>query len=77
MFTHSKLPLPRGTGLCTNVKDLAQQIGLLYAECTPARVVVKLNQSFSGEGNAILDLTDLTSDSDLTQQILERLTNEL
>ena len=73
MFTHCKLPLPPGTALCMNVQELAHQIGLLYTECTPARVVVKLNQSFSGEGNAILDLTDLASESDLTQQILERL----
>ncbi|MCA8926134.1 MAG: ATP-grasp domain-containing protein [Planctomycetes bacterium] len=43
-----------------DAEDLAQGIADLSAEAPDLRrVVVKLNESFSGEGNAILDLTPL------------------
>ena len=57
IFTECGLPHPDGSELVFNERDLAQVAADLW-ERQPhlQRLVVKLNEGFSGEGNAILDL---------------------
>jgi hypothetical protein len=60
IFAESKVPHPDGSELVWNVTDLATVITALW-ERQPQlqRMVVKLNEGFSGEGNALLDLRPL------------------
>jgi len=57
IFQRCGIPHPPGTELTFSATDLAGAIADLW-EREPAleRLVVKLNQGFSGEGNALLDL---------------------
>ncbi|BAS56009.1 MULTISPECIES: peptide ligase PGM1-related protein [Leptolyngbya] len=60
IFAESGIPFPDGSDLVWNAKDLAVATAELW-ERNPElkRVVIKLNEGFSGEGNAILDLRQL------------------
>ena len=60
LFSRCGVPCPPGTGLFTHLDDLAEATAELW-EAHPElrKVVVKLNQGFSGEGNAPLDLEAL------------------
>ena len=60
LFSSCGVPHPSGTRLSTNLDDLAEATAELW-EAHPElrKVVVKLNQGFSGEGNAPLDLEAL------------------
>jgi hypothetical protein len=60
IFAECGLPHPDGSDLVFNDRDLAQVAADLW-ERQPQlqRLVVKLNEGFSGEGNAILDLQGL------------------
>ena len=60
LFGRCGVPCPPGTGLFTNLDDLAEATADLW-EAHPGlrKVVVKLNEGFSGEGNAPLDLEAL------------------
>jgi PGM1 C-terminal domain len=60
IFAESEIPFPDGSDLVWNAKDLAMVTAELW-ERDPElkRVVIKLNEGFSGEGNAILDLRHL------------------
>ncbi|NET38077.1 MAG: carboxylate-amine ligase [Cyanothece sp. SIO1E1] len=60
IFTECDIPHPDGSPLVWDVKDLAVAAAQLW-ERQPhlRRIVVKLNEGFSGEGNALLDLTRL------------------
>lgn len=60
IFAECGLPHPDGSQLVFNDRDLAQVAAELW-ERQPQllRMVVKLNEGFSGEGNAILDLRPL------------------
>ncbi|MCU0550418.1 MAG: peptide ligase PGM1-related protein [Leptolyngbya sp. Prado105] len=60
IFAESEIPFPDGSELVWNAKDLAVVTAELW-ERNPElhRVVIKLNEGFSGEGNAILDLRHL------------------
>ncbi len=57
IFAECELPFPDGSELVFNDRDLAEVAAALW-ERQPHlfRLVVKLNEGFSGEGNAILDL---------------------
>ncbi|HTL88202.1 MAG TPA: peptide ligase PGM1-related protein, partial [Leptolyngbya sp.] len=60
IFAESEVPYPDGSELVWNAKDLAVVTAELW-ERNPElqRTVIKLNEGFSGEGNAILDLRHL------------------
>lgn len=60
IFKESGVPHPDGSELVWNTKDLAVVTAELW-ERQPElqRIVIKLNEGFSGEGNAILDLRSL------------------
>lgn len=57
IFAHCNIPHPDGSPLVHTVQDLIREISQLW-ERQPdlKRMVVKLNEGFSGEGNAVLDL---------------------
>lgn len=60
IFAEAGVPHPDGTPLMWNEKDLAVAIAELWErQPTLQRVVVKLNEGFSGEGNALFDLRPL------------------
>ena len=60
IFAESGVPHPDGSDLVWNAKDLAVVTAELW-ERQPElkRIVIKLNEGFSGEGNALLDLRSL------------------
>ncbi|MBE7381783.1 MAG: carboxylate-amine ligase [Leptolyngbya sp. SIO1E4] len=60
IFAECGVPHPDGSELVQNAADLAEVAADLW-ERQPhlKRMVIKLNQGFSGEGNALLDLTSL------------------
>ena len=57
IFAEADIPHPDGSYTVRNVDDLVEELWQLWQR-QPAlkRIVVKLNEGFSGEGNAILDL---------------------
>lgn len=60
VFREAELRMPPGREGLRDVEDLAEGVAELWAEYPDQeRVVVKLNDSFSGEGNALLDLRPL------------------
>ncbi|MBD2042336.1 peptide ligase PGM1-related protein [Microcoleus sp. FACHB-672] len=60
IFTECNVPLPAGSQLVHTADDLAEAAGELWAkEPQLQRMVIKLNEGFSGEGNALLDLKPL------------------
>ncbi|WP_341730438.1 peptide ligase PGM1-related protein [Microcoleus sp. EPA2] len=60
IFEESGVPYPDGSELVWNVPDLAEATAQLW-ERQPhlQRIVIKLNEGFSGEGNAILELKSI------------------
>ena len=64
IFAECGLPYPDGSELVFNDRDLAEAAAALW-ERQPQllRLVVKLNEGFSGEGNAILDLRSFSTPS--------------
>ncbi|WP_413175822.1 peptide ligase PGM1-related protein [Anabaena azotica] len=61
IFAQSGVPLPDGSELVWNSADLATAAADLWErQPTLQRMVVKLNEGISGEGNALLDLRPLT-----------------
>jgi hypothetical protein len=60
LFARCHVPHPPGSGLVHNLHDLAEAIANLWeADPSLRRCVVKLNEGFSGEGNAPLALEPL------------------
>lgn len=60
IFQESDIPHPAGSDLVWNVDDLAHVATELWEQQpTLKRMVVKLNEGFSGGGNALLDLRPL------------------
>jgi hypothetical protein len=60
LFEHCQVPHPPGTTLCWSSADLAAATAALWQQHPEIqRVVIKINEGFSGEGNALLDLTPL------------------
>ncbi|MEM9906807.1 MAG: carboxylate-amine ligase, partial [Cyanobacteria bacterium P01_D01_bin.44] len=62
IFAACDIPHPDGSELTYNAKDLAEATAALW-ERQPdlERIVIKLNEGFSGEGNALLHLSSLAS----------------
>lgn len=57
VFTECDIPHPDGSELVWNVDDLALAAAQLWERQSHLqRMVIKLNEGFSGEGNALLDL---------------------
>lgn len=57
IFAECGIPHPDGSQLVHNPKDLAEVASELWErQSSLQRIVVKLNEGFSGEGNALLDL---------------------
>ena len=57
IFAEAGIPHPDGSYTVKNVADLLQELlNLWQRQPQLKRIVVKLNEGFSGEGNAILDL---------------------
>ncbi len=57
IFAEVDIPHPDGSFTVTNVYDLVQELfNLWHRQPDLNKIVVKLNEGFSGEGNAILDL---------------------
>ncbi len=60
IFAECGIPLPDGSELTHSTAELSEVTAALW-ERQPElkRIVIKLNEGFSGEGNALLSLTDL------------------
>lgn len=60
IFAECKIPHPDGSQTVRNTADLLSELANLW-ERQPhlKRIVIKLNEGFSGEGNAVLDLTPI------------------
>jgi hypothetical protein len=57
VFQESKVSLPAGGDLVWNEENLAKSVLQLWeSQSNLKRIVVKLNEGFSGEGNALLEL---------------------
>jgi len=57
IFAEARIPHPDGSYTVRNVPDLVEQLWQLWQRKPDLqRIVVKLNEGFSGEGNALLDL---------------------
>jgi hypothetical protein len=62
IFAESEVPYPDGSDRVWNVSDLGDAAGDLWErQPTLKRIVVKLNEGISGEGNALLDLGAISS----------------
>jgi PGM1 C-terminal domain len=60
IFAECGIPHPDGSNLVKDVEDLVKEVALLWTRQPQLRrMVVKLNEGFSGEGNGILDLAPL------------------
>jgi hypothetical protein len=70
IFDESAIPYPDGSELVWNVEDLAKvTVDLWERQPDLKRIVIKLNEGFSGEGNALLDLRSLPQTSTTTERI--------
>lgn len=57
IFAEAGIPHPDGSYTVTNIRDLLAELWELWQrQPNLQRIVVKLNEGFSGEGNALLDL---------------------
>jgi len=63
IFRDSGIPLPEGSERLRDEGDVAEALAGLHARTQVPRAVVKLNDSFSGEGNAIFDFAGAPSGS--------------
>ncbi len=69
IFAQTQVPHPDGSLLMKNIPDLVEAaLALWERQPNLQRMVVKLNEGFSGEGNAILDLASLTT-VDVSQRV--------
>ena len=57
IFAECQIPHPDGSYTVSNVEDLLKELTNLWSkQPNLKRIVIKLNEGFSGEGNALLDL---------------------
>ncbi|MGK7955958.1 MAG: peptide ligase PGM1-related protein [Crocosphaera sp.] len=84
IFSDCLIPHPDGSQLVKNVDNLVLETYNLWQRNPHLqRIVVKLNEGFSGEGNAVLDLDiikkkmDNSSDQIETKKIIENSLNQL
>ncbi|MBE9030031.1 carboxylate-amine ligase [filamentous cyanobacterium LEGE 11480] len=74
IFAESGIQFPDGSDLVWNAADLAAEIDALWQRQPDLqRVVVKLNEGFSGEGNALLDLRPLQDGSTVSHDRVQRI----
>jgi hypothetical protein len=60
IFARCQIPHPDGSHLVKNVEDLLTEAAGLWARQPQLqKIVIKLNEGFSGEGNAVLNLTSI------------------
>jgi hypothetical protein len=60
IFAECQIPYPDGCGMVKNIEDLlTETINLWERQPQLKKIVVKLNEGFSGEGNAILNLVPI------------------
>lgn len=72
IFEECKIPYPDGSFLMDTVDQLVLEAAKLWErQPTLERIVVKLNEGFSGEGNAVLDLRPILAEIDITTTTLE------
>ncbi|PSN20399.1 carboxylate-amine ligase [filamentous cyanobacterium CCP5] len=75
IFAECGIPHPDGSKLVWNPEDLAMAaVDLWERQPQLQRMVIKLNQGFSGEGNALLDLRPLSDVSPPAASHRERMT---
>lgn len=61
IFTQSSVPHPIGSTLAHNIRDLASLTAEVWEQDPSlSRIVIKLNEGFSGEGNALLNLQPIS-----------------
>ncbi len=73
IFAECQIPHPDGSSQIHSVKQLIQSSAELWQRNPRLkRMVIKLNEGFSGEGNAILDLRPILSDSSHELSLDER-----
>ena len=81
IFAEADIPHPDGSYTVRNVADLVQELFSLWQRQPDLkRIVVKLNEGFSGEGNALLDLRpiqDYAPDRGDRTKTLDVLTKQL
>lgn len=79
LFAAAGILHPIGSGFLQSVPELVRAIAQLQEKCPELqRVVVKLNEAFSGEGNALLDLRPLQPlSSPHTPDHLQQIENSL
>ena len=74
IFAECGVPHPDGSKLVNNSQDLAEAaVQLWERQPTLQRMVVKLNEGFSGEGNALLDLRPIRDKAPGCASYAERL----
>jgi hypothetical protein len=72
IFEECRIPYPDGSFLTDTVDQLVLETAKLWErQPTLERMVVKLNEGFSGEGNAVLDLRPLKAEINITTTTLE------
>lgn len=74
IFAECKVPHPDGSPLAHTIEDLAVATSELW-ERQPdlKRIVIKLNEGFSGQGNALLDLRPIAQAAPKTASSAERI----
>lgn len=78
LFRDCGLLLPAGYEDLNSVSAMTQALFSLKLQCPELRkAVVKLNEGFSGDGNAIFTYEDLSLNFNLIQEIQEQLINRL
>jgi hypothetical protein len=76
IFREADIDMPFGYEDLADAEDVAQALAELKAKKPNLRkAVVKLNEGFSGEGNAVFDLENAPADSSLHSWIRARLPN--
>jgi hypothetical protein len=76
IFREADMDMPFGYEDLTDAEEVAQALAELKSKKPDLRkAIVKLNEGFSGEGNAVLDLDDAPIDSALCSWIRARLPN--
>ncbi len=78
IFREAGIALPDGFENLRDAKDIAASLAALKRRNpTLRKSVVKLNEGFSGEGNAIFHMTEDAEEANLEAKILNRLPREL
>ena len=76
IFREAQIDLPSGFEDLADASDIAHALAELKRKTpTLQKAVVKLNEGFSGEGNAVFDLSHAPANGSLPSWIRERLQN--